>query len=236
MRLVMPVFVTMFLIFSFNLTFAQEFEFEPDSLDGVGVRNELHEFDSRITNLWDQQNRILWFAETDIPDDWTLEICQGTLLCWPPWVFSDTLTLEAEAFDTLLVKFRTGDEDAVGTTTIHLTALADTSIFQSYTFTLTVGEVSVDDSPRPSADGRRFQFKSNFNSNGSLITLPKSSFGAITMYDMQGRSAGKVWTGQLNAGDNYVMPNMSSLPAGQYIMHLNVIGIGTLDQKITILK
>ncbi len=225
-----------FICISFPLS-AQDFEVEPDSLDGVGIRDEIHEFDSIITNLWDQQNRILWWVDTDIPEGWTLEVCQGTLLCWPPWVESDTLTIEAEAFDTLLIKFRTGPEDGVGSTTIHLIALADTTIHQEYTFTLRVGAQSIDEGNQPSADGRSFQFKPDYiSSNGSMIVLPHSSYGTISLVDMQGRASSRIWTGHLQAGENFVNPDFSRLPAGQYILHLNVDQIGTLNRKIVILR
>lgn len=228
--------LSVILVLSSTPLIAQQFTVEPDSLDGVGVREELNQFDAIITNLWDQQNIIPWYVETDIPDDWTLSICQGNLLCWPPWVESDTIRLDAEAYDTLLVKFHTGAEDGVGSTTIYLTTVADPEIQQSYTFTLTVGELSVGDSKKPSADGRSFQFKPNLTNSGSLITLPYSAFGRITMYDMQGRLAGRLWSGHLKAGENYVTPIFSQLPQGQYIMHLSVDGIGTLDQKIMFIR
>ena len=224
--------LSMVLVFSSYPLFAQQFEIEPDSLVGVGIKDELHVFDSYITNLWNQENRILWRVYTDIPEDWTLEVCQGTFLCWPPWVESETMVLQPEANDTLLIKFRTGETDAVGTTTIYLTAEADTTIKKNFTFTLTVGENGVDDESGPSTNGHSFQFKTNYSSNGSLISIPYASFGAITMYDMQGRLTSRVWSGQLNAGDNLISPNVSPLPAGQYIMHLSVDGIGTLDRKV----
>ena len=69
-----------------------------------------------------------------------------------------------------------------------------------------------------------------------MISLPFASSGAITMYDMNGRLAGRVWAGHLNAGDNFMMLNVPTLPVGQYIMHLSVEGIGTLDRKIILLK
>jgi|GEM_PF-4955847 len=232
----LPIVVSLILVLSSCPLMAQDFEVEPDSLDGVGVREGLHQFDAKLTNLWDQENIIPWYVETDIPEDWTLSICQGNLLCWPPWVESDTIRLGAEALDTLLVKFHTGPEDGVGVTTIYLMALADTSIKQSYTFTLTVGENAVDDESGSSTNGFKFQFKPNFINNGSLISLPFASFGAITMFDMQGRLTSRVWSGQLNAGDNMITPNVSPLPAGQYIMHLSVDGIGSLDRRVMYIR
>ena len=228
--------VSLILVLSSAPVFAQQFTVEPDSLEGVGVRDKLHEFDAKITNLWDQQNKILWSVDTDIPEGWTLEVCQGSLLCWPPWVESDTLSLEAEAFDTLLIKFRTAaDADGVGSTTIHLVALSDPDIQQEYTFTLTVGAESVDDKGRLTTNGSNFQFKPNYISSGSVITLPYSSFGSIRLYDMMGRLSNKIWAGHLQAGENFVNPNLSPLPAGQYIMHLNVDGIGALESLSVIL-
>jgi len=220
---------------------AQDFSVEPDSLEGVGAPDELYVFASLVTNLWDQENRIHWRIESDVPDDWTVEICQGTLLCWPPWVESDTLVLPANGRDTLLVKFRTGAPGSSGSTTIFLTPVADTTLRQQYTFSIRVLDLAVRGVPsgEASAESPRLGLGSGSLVQAGRITipyfLPRASTGRLSAFDISGRAIGDLWTGVLNAGDNRLQPRVS-MPEGVYILRLDTEFYGSIYHRIVVLR
>lgn len=59
---------------------AQQFDVEPDTLEKSGYLDSLTIFYNIIRNQWDQQNLILWEKVEDVPEGWTVEVCQLSLI------------------------------------------------------------------------------------------------------------------------------------------------------------
>ncbi len=212
---------------------AQEFTVEPDSTEGVGYMDSLAVFASLITNMWDQESRIAWVNEPGTPEGWTVEICQGSMVCWPPWVLADTLELPASGSDTLLVKFKPQVEPGVGRTTITLTAVADTTIRRVLTFTLEARPAAVrpgtaEDRP----EWRGWRMSPWGGSSGVSYNLPIPAAVKISLYDIQGKLVAVVWEGRAPAGKNVVrLEDLIDLSSGIYLIRLDAQGYEPIHCK-----
>lgn len=142
-----PIFLLLaavIIIFAGNLQ-AQDFRVVPDSTEGIGQSDELCIFNCSLTNLSDAPNLILWEKREDLPEGWEVEICQESLLCWPSWVDSDTLRLEANQEDILQVKYHTSETEGTGHVILTLTSVADPDVTMELEFYLHTGDAPPND-------------------------------------------------------------------------------------------
>ncbi|MBT7618499.1 MAG: hypothetical protein HN590_14550 [Calditrichaeota bacterium] len=225
------------LLFAGNVS-GQQFEFIPDSTDGIGTPNAENKFEGPITNLWDQENKIEWIKHEDLPDGWSVQICQYTLTCWMDWILSDTIVLPPDGADKLQVKFFTNETEGVGSVTIDLTPVSNPDLHESWTFTLALGENDVQNN-KPSSRNRiglSFDMKSNFGMNyNASLTSPKDTHAKLVMYDVKGRNAGTIWSGHLNAGENAISFKPEAHYTGVYFIRLEAFDIGSVTQRVILL-
>jgi len=216
----------------------QQFEFIPDSTDGIGAPNVENKFEGPLTNLWDQENKIEWVKHEDLPEGWSVQICQYTLTCWMDWILSDTIVLPPDAVDKLQVKFFTNDTEGVGSVTLDLTPIADPELHESFTFTLTLGENDVQDKNPSSRNrtGLSFDMSSNVGMNfNASLTSPKDSQAKLIMYDVRGRKVETIWDGHLNAGDNAISFKPNTHYTGVYFIRLEASAIGSITHRVVLL-
>ncbi|MFH0765145.1 MAG: T9SS type A sorting domain-containing protein [Calditrichota bacterium] len=229
--------IILVLILAFKVG-AQDFQVTPDSLEGQGRLDELNSFHAFITNLWDQENIIHWEIVNDIPEGWTVEICQGTFQCWPPWIQSADLQLPPSGSDTLIIKFRTSPTPGVGRCAISLTAQADANFHQQYTFVCRTTENGV---RGESSSDRQAGFgwlsgRSDGVGSGLRYNMPVSGWVRIDLYDLQGHAAARLYEGIAPSGVNFIPVGRIIPPAGVYIICLEGGNLGMSSQKITIVK
>lgn len=217
----------------------QQFEFVPDSINGIGTPNAENKFEGPITNLWDQENQIEWVKHENLPDGWTVQICQYTLTCWPDWIQSATLVLPPDAVDKLQIKFYTNETQGVGSVTLDLTPVANPDFHQAFTFTLTQGEDDVQDQ-NPSAKNRTslsFELLKNVGMGyDAIMNLPENSGAKLVMYDLNGRKICTIWDGFLNTGDNSISIKPLTNYAGVYFIRLETAGVGSITRQVTLLR
>lgn len=236
-----PVLVALIALLFTTNAFSQQFSLELDSLEKSGYLDSLTIFNNYITNHWDQRNRILWEKESNVPEDWYVEICQGSLLCWGPWIVSDTLSIGPNGSDTLQVKFRARETAGTGSVTLKLTAIADTSIHESYTFIYHASSLDVrsdnTDRTTPTLKWDRSGGAPG-SAGGSLrFQLPASTWYEITLYDSSGRLVRKLSEGVGEAGFNSVqLGNIEGLSAGTYLVRLSAGNYGVISDKLTIVR
>ncbi len=228
------IFALCFIIVS-SLT-AQDFRVEPDSLSGNGIPDDMNKFDSEITNLWDQENVILWESEADLPDGWFVEFCQVTRNCWPSWITSDTVILPPNGTDVLEVKFYTTDTEGTGIYRLSLTPDANNELRQEFTFELTVesGGISGGNENDGNSSGLSFNLvRQQFGGTVWEINLPHSTDEAfIDYFDMQGRRMLHYPLGRLASGKQEISkPQSLNLPDGIYFVKLSVPHLGSVARK-----
>ncbi|MDP8241341.1 MAG: hypothetical protein P9X24_19815 [Candidatus Hatepunaea meridiana] len=220
---------------------AQQFTVEPDSTEGVGYIDSLAVFNSIITNEWDQENLILWVKDADVPDQWLVEICQGTQFCWSPWVDSDTLRLLPNGEDTLQVKFRAIGNPGTGTATLTLTATADTTIREVLTFRYEARPLAVrqNQNDNPLSGNVQVNNVALFGGGSGLrIQLPGSTWVTITAYDGMGRSVGRIWEGQGYQGNQDIRLDFGhrSIPSGIYHIKIKTEHYGSIWTRVALLR
>ncbi len=236
-----------FIVFSlalltFSSAFGQQFSMELDDLEKTGYLDSLTVFNNYITNHWDQENHIQWIKESNVPDDWYVEICQGSLQCWGPWIVSDTLSIGANVTDTLQVKFRARENLGTGSVTLRLIALADTNIQESYTFTYHAISLDVkpDESDRTSFDGLRWD-----NSGATYgvgwgklgFHLPSAARYELSLHDISGRLVLKLYEGVGSPGFNSVpFGSLDGIAAGAYLLKLSAGEHGVISDRLTIVR
>jgi hypothetical protein len=219
---------------------AQQFTVTPDSIEGSGYLDSLAVFNSLIVNLWDQPSKILWLNTPDVPEDWTVEICQGTMLCWPPWVMSDTLKMRANGRDTLEVKFRAAHTTGTGHATILLVSLADTTIRQEITFTYHARDLAVPGTAEESKTDE-LTFKDNLPNPFSAVAtlryhLPRSTTVKIALFDTSGRFISTFFNGAVEAGDHNVNTDFPGVSTGIYFLKLDAKGLGSISKRVVLVR
>ncbi len=216
---------------------AQQFEVTPDSTEGIGVPDDLNIFGSLIVNQWDQENHILWTLTSNTPEGWTVEICQGLLFCWAPWITQDTLVLPPNGRDTLFVKFHTNETEGVGWATMLMVAEADTNIREEITFVLTVGETGVGGDQAPRSNNRLsydLQNHAGFSADGWQLNVPSLSNLSVAVYNVAGQRMETLLSGAMSAGV-YNIPMPRQLANGVYF--LMVTGdLGTASQRFVSIR
>ncbi len=238
MKNILIFLVSVLVLFISETALGQQFEFVPDSTDGIGAPDAENKFEGPITNLWDQENKIEWIKHEDLPEGWTVQICQFTLTCWMDWILSDTIVLPPNGEDKLQVKFFTNDTEGVGTVTLDLTPVSDPDLHESFTFTLALGENDVQENTSSNnRAGLSFDISSNFGLfHNAQLNSPNDTRAKLVMYDVKGRKVDTIWDGKLNAGHNTISLNPSSNLTGVYFVRLETSNLGNLTRRMILLN
>jgi len=237
MRLLTSLVTILLLWAAFAPTQAQEFEVTPDSTSGVGLPGETNIFRSLLVNLWDQENRVNWHLESDLPEGWAVQICQLSYTCWPSWTTDETMILGANAEDSLLVEFITNDSQGVGRATISMVAEANADFHRELTFELRVGDNGIG-SGGGGHSRLEFAFYSRFmpgGTMGSTLSLPQDAEVTLALYDLSGRQAQVIWQEFFTAGEHFISLSNLDLPAGVYILRASC-PLGAASQRVMVVR
>jgi len=229
-RPILLLFATITVFALFGSVYANDyFTLAWDSTTGRGPTGQLAVFNGPIVNNTDEELRIVWTKEDHLPNEnWTVEFCQGQLLCWPYFVYSDTLDLPPHAQDTLEVKFTAGTADQGSSNFTFDVVGAPVQEQVNITFTSYTEDVS---SPADQSDPTSGWFRDS----GFAFRLPVGMYAGAYLYDLNGRRIARLWSG-FGTGKDQLLTGSFNHAAGVYFIRIEAPGRAAFSRKITIVR